>query len=186
MTRKFWTPDRCQKLQDLRAAGMSWDDCATEMRASVGSCQNNLSKHRRRQGRGRAVQLPWNADEDATLINARDVDKLSWARVAELLPRRTIYACISRGEHLNARKRINAGRELPHRADPTTLAKGLAYSAAKERRDITGEIFGDPPPGYSALDRKRAGLVDPAAPIRIKHNQIAPKVTLPGREAARS
>lgn len=31
-------------------------------------------------------------------------------------------------------------------------------SAARGRQDLTASVFGDPPPGYSALDRRRAGV----------------------------
>lgn len=30
-------------------------------------------------------------------------------------------------------------------------------NAARDRQDLTASVFGDPLPGYSALDRKRAG-----------------------------
>jgi hypothetical protein len=30
-------------------------------------------------------------------------------------------------------------------------------NAARDRRDLTSIVLGDPPPGYSALDRKRSG-----------------------------
>ncbi|WP_445222234.1 hypothetical protein ACKWRH_21505 [Bradyrhizobium sp. Pa8] len=30
-------------------------------------------------------------------------------------------------------------------------------SAAKDRRDLTASVLGDPPPGYSALDKRRGG-----------------------------
>ena len=42
------------------------------------------------------------------------------------------------------------------RAPPEVLAERDARLAARDRRDQTAEFFGDPPPGYSALDRKRA------------------------------
>lgn len=36
------------------------------------------------------------------------------------------------------------------------LARDLRDDAALKRGDLTPVFFGDPPPGYSALDRKRA------------------------------
>jgi IS30 family transposase len=41
--------------------------------------------------------------------------------------------------------------------DPEILARNARHEAA-ERRDLTATFFGDPPPGYSALDQKRKGI----------------------------
>jgi hypothetical protein len=42
------------------------------------------------------------------------------------------------------------------RVPPEVLAERAARIAARNRRDQTAEFFGDPPPGYSALDRRRS------------------------------
>lgn len=47
--------------------------------------------------------------------------------------------------------------EAPVRVDAGTLAACAAYRRALDQRDVTAATFGDPPPGYSALDRKRQG-----------------------------
>jgi hypothetical protein len=43
-------------------------------------------------------------------------------------------------------------------ASVSQIADRDARAAAAERRTYTQEFFGDPPPGFSALDRKRQGL----------------------------
>ena len=45
--------------------------------------------------------------------------------------------------------------QRPQRAGADLLAHREQLAAARARRDLTAEFFGDPPPGYSALDRKR-------------------------------
>lgn len=50
---------------------------------------------------------------------------------------------------------INAPRQVP----AAVLAERDARYEASLLRTRTQEFFGDPPPGFSALDRKRQGLV---------------------------
>lgn len=45
-------------------------------------------------------------------------------------------------------------------------------------RGVTGGLLGDPMPGRSALDRRRAGIVDPPPPIDHRTAKLPPKVTL--------
>jgi hypothetical protein len=50
---------------------------------------------------------------------------------------------------------LHAGRHIvKHWAPPSILADRDARRAALERRDLSATICGDPPPGYSALDRR--------------------------------
>ena len=41
-----------------------------------------------------------------------------------------------------------------YRAPPEVIAERDARNAAKDRLDTTGLLFGDPPPGWRALDRR--------------------------------
>lgn len=43
----------------------------------------------------------------------------------------------------------------PKALPPEIEAERLSRLAAADRRDLSASIFGDPPPGYSALDQKR-------------------------------
>lgn len=45
-------------------------------------------------------------------------------------------------------------RAAPARTGYGALADRAAREAAMDRRTLTQRIFGDPPPGYSALDRR--------------------------------
>jgi hypothetical protein len=42
------------------------------------------------------------------------------------------------------------------RVSPSLLTERDRRAAAREQLDQAGRLFGDPPPGYSALDRRRA------------------------------
>jgi hypothetical protein len=51
--------------------------------------------------------------------------------------------------------RVTAGEATAPRASLLLLAARDRRSAALDRRDLTARLMGDPPPGYSALDRSR-------------------------------
>lgn len=69
---------------------------------------------------------------------------------------RTAYAVESRCNVWGANFGLKAerGRRLSTEAE----RKRVAYLAALDQRDPVAMILGDPPPGYSALDRRRAGV----------------------------
>ena len=46
-----------------------------------------------------------------------------------------------------------------HQADAALFDARDRLSRAAQRRSLTGSICGDPPPGYSALDRKRSEAI---------------------------
>lgn len=56
-------------------------------------------------------------------------------------------------------RRIHKDTTRNARVSDGQLADRDARREASCRRTVTGEFFNDPPPGYSALDRKRAGGV---------------------------
>ena len=63
-------------------------------------------------------------------------------------------------------------------ADEIVLAAARPRLEAYARQDPISRMLGDPPPGWSALDRLKP---DPE-PKRILNNRIAPNVTLPDME----
>jgi hypothetical protein len=159
-----WTSDELEQLQALRAKGLDFPTIGAELGRDPKSCEVQLCKLRRRLGIAKVQPPPWNDAEDAKLVKAREVDHKSWKEVAEITGR-TVLACIARMDHLRAlrgivkrHKHSSKGMVLPVKVDPLAIASSAAYAMAKNRRDLTASVFGDPPPGYSALDRKRQGL----------------------------
>lgn len=65
------------------------------------------------------------------------------------------FAARGRAGMLNRGLSRNVGSLAPSAA---VLAARDARYAASLRRTQTQEFFGDPPPGFSALDRKRQGM----------------------------
>jgi len=66
---------------------------------------------------------------------------------------RSAYAVENRLNYYGAS--FGAGRWKVNGASAQTLAERDARKEAEARRSITSFVFGDPPPGYSALDRRR-------------------------------
>jgi hypothetical protein len=69
---------------------------------------------------------------------------------------------ISRGAVKARIEKLRYQSETPHNnqrhhgfVDPRLLDDRDARARARDRRDLTGERFGDPPPGYSELDKRR-------------------------------
>jgi hypothetical protein len=53
---------------------------------------------------------------------------------------------------------FGANQSSSRKATPAALADMVARKEAERRRDITAEVFGDPAPGFSALDRRQRGM----------------------------
>lgn len=92
------------------------------------------------------------------LIHLRAVEKMSWPKIAREL-NITTGAASSKFCHLMGRHNREAGKYEPSprkvALEPAEARRG-DYLAALDRRTLTQVMFGDPPPGYSALDRTRA------------------------------
>ena len=109
----------------------------------------------------RSKQNPsWSAAELIALKHMRDVRALEWNHISGHLPGRSRAACqFAYYTHiLGQRKRRVDGRTptAQLRAPDPVFEARERRMLASARRDLTGLIFGDPPPGYSALDEKRS------------------------------
>jgi hypothetical protein len=103
---------------------------------------------------------PWTAHE---LVRAKAMrnNNLSYAEIDRRLGRRT-GSTQGKFDYIasqNAKEPHIAGSM---RAPEFVLAERDKRSAAADLRDQTATFFGDPPPGYSALDRKRAAERPPS------------------------
>ena len=112
----------------------------------------------------------WTEDEDISLIKAR-IYNVTWETIA-LDNLRTVVSCKKRLQELRTDKahaRLVARIPVRRTATPARAAvKSIVPTPeiieakarqllryAREASDITATFFGDPLPGYSALDRKR-------------------------------
>ena len=126
---------------------------------------------------GDTTERRWSATELATLVAAKRAD-LSWNAAAEQLPGRTSYQCQKKWSKrvfwlgdddeiiaaapgtFSVASKLNElhARDIP----PHVFADRAARERAEARRSIAAAFLNEPPPGYSALDRKQSSLMAPA------------------------
>lgn len=116
----------------------------------------------------------WTAAEDARLVELLEA-KRPWGEIAAAIGR-SIGACTARRYALrSARRRNRANRDRapgiawPARKEAEATALAMRAAALTAPRSLTAEIFGDPLPGRSALDRRA--------------DAAGRRITLPGMEA---
>jgi hypothetical protein len=103
----------------------------------------------------------WTEGREALLRELRDDEAMDWPDIANELGRpATAGACETHYSRLISRQRIAEGKSLSNSKVPNAVAiesdrriaaRSARDQAALERGHVT---FGDPPPGYSALDGK--------------------------------
>lgn len=110
----------------------------------------------------------WSREQIDQLINLRQGSLRegithAWPDIATLIGR-PVEHCRAKYHYEMAKRatprraRIRIKDDSVQRIHPPTLRERLAERAvlrdASERRDLTATLCGDPPPGYSALDRR--------------------------------
>ncbi|WP_407146266.1 hypothetical protein [Bradyrhizobium sp. ORS 86] len=104
----------------------------------------------------------WTEIEHRKLRYMREVEKRPWAQIT--LPGRSSGACEVEYSARGFRHLAPAGPDAPTECAAPTAPK-FDFTALRERAELrlrilecglTGGVFGDPPPGRSALDQRRA------------------------------
>lgn len=101
----------------------------------------------------------WTDAEIKRPLDLRDNWRMSWSRIAETM-NMSVNAVQSKHQAIRNKGAVirdNDGMTATRAAkpDPVIIARQRDYQDALERRTLTQALLGDPPPGYSALDRKR-------------------------------
>ncbi len=97
----------------------------------------------------------WTEEEDARLIQMRDVQRMMFKDIDKVLGRP--HKSSNGRYHVLAR---NRGEEPPkvYKSSPTLMRDAVrgheSARVAAGHTTITGMLLGDPPPGHSALDQK--------------------------------
>ncbi|UPT93919.1 SANT/Myb-like DNA-binding domain-containing protein [Bradyrhizobium barranii subsp. apii] len=114
----------------------------------------------------------WSAEELAKLCDVVERYGAEWKNVAAQMPGRSVEAC-KQAYNTHERQRRLAEAAPSVAASPKRLKswqdkRAREKAADQERatafaqeRTRTSKFFGDPLPGRSALDKKRAGIADP-------------------------
>lgn len=165
-----WTPERKRMLIHAREVeGLTWPRIGMKLNISAEACGKKYRELRPDQptARGANGRRRWTDNEIETLLRMRDQENQSWRAIGQALDR-TAGACEVFHSNYKAgqrwrRKTVKAPAEARLQIEPLhnitvpdhRFAERDARSAAADRRTITQQLFGDPPPGYSALDMKR-------------------------------
>lgn len=144
---RVWTPERVEELTSLHAQGVPPLQIADQLGLPRGSIDDKVS--RLGLNRIRLVERSGWTDEDyATARQLREAG-VSFDDIAKKLGR-TVYAIKSKLQ----------GRVAEAMAPPTppedVLTERERLLDARARQCDIAHLMGDPPPGYSALDRMRS------------------------------
>ncbi len=110
-----------------------------------------------------ATARPWTVIERAQLRALAAAQRCDWDAIARHFPGRTASACKAQHQML---MRAEAGRPRDHsgerkvngrirHTDSDLRLMAAPPPLAPDHESITAAVFGDPPPGRSALDRRR-------------------------------
>lgn len=132
----------------------------------IGRAANNAN-----YGRGRPSRLnTWSLEDVALLLKLRDDDKLEWELICPHFPNRRPAQVIARYHYATRHKPGGSARyvlQMPERTrvTPQQAAERAARAAGYDARDITQSFFGDPPVGFSALERRKPARQQPSLPV---------------------
>lgn len=167
-----WTEDRERALIHMREVeGLTWPLISMRLHVSADSCGTKYRQLRPDTAPKRGVngKKLWRDREIETLVYMRETQKKDWPEIAKALDR-TPGACSVFYSNHKTGQRWRRDIDRKHRAarlqlEPLTLSKAPpdrleereARYAAAALRTQTQILLGDPPPGFSALDKKRQG-----------------------------
>lgn len=165
-----WTEERERSLIHMREVeGLTWPMISMRLHVCADSCSAKYRQLRPEAAPKRGVngRKRWREQEIQTLVYMRETQKKDWPEIAKALDR-TAGACSVFYSNHKTGQRWRRDIDRKNRAarlqlEPLTLAKAPpdlleereARNAAAHNRTLTASVFGDPPPGFSALDKKR-------------------------------
>jgi len=160
---KWWTVEQKQLLEQLRADNVDWSEVAVRCGHTIGSCRTTLTNIKARRmvredaAPKKARRLPWSMEEVAELVRLREMAGLNFNAIDKILNRR-------RGSAVVKYQTLQLGPDPQHVSEtggrvhvtPKEQAEFKALKLAQNRQSDISRLLGEPPPGYSALDQKRA------------------------------
>lgn len=158
---KWWSAAQKALLQQLRDDNVPWDEVAIRCGHTIGSCRTVLSKLQSRHlvraagdPMARKPARPWTEAEVAQLIQLYEIDARLFREIDHQLGRPTGSSAVKYAGLRRPAARSMISREARVEIDQTAFAERAARKLAENQRGLTASFFGDPPKGYSALDRR--------------------------------
>lgn len=151
-----WTAEQDKMLVELRAQRMPWVAVAARVGRSLEACCGRYRTITPKESRKRYVSVrSWSVDEE-TLLHSLVAEKKPILEIARTLgrTRSMVHSKIYYDERPQRRVHIEM---IPRVFVPPDREADRVRRMAAER-DLTGEFFGDPAPGQSALDKKQGAF----------------------------
>lgn len=195
--RIVWRKEQTDKLLEMKLAKIPTSKIASYFGISISAVANRYARITRPEMRlkeyaGKSKFSPakpvivtlawqrngeaWSEEETAKLLALIAAGKSFPAASVEL--QRTTWACKNQFYLLRrgTDKPVSTKRTSRQIAD---IAAAEARASLAIERCPIAEMLGEPPPGRSALDRIRAGIVEPPVYMDGRTLRYAPKITLP-------
>lgn len=159
---RWWTLEQRKLLEALRADKVEWPEIARQCGHTIGSCRTTLGKIAARREAQAAPESskkpyrPWSETDVDELVRLREVEQLKFREIDKRM-QRSQGASSVKYESL----RRPTGRVHPAEAggrihlSEQQLADLVARKQAENRQSPVSRLLGEPPPGYSALDRSK-------------------------------
>jgi hypothetical protein len=163
---RTWSDADNARLLQLEAEKVPREEIAQRLRKTRQQVNGQIGRLRMRQNlrerranaRGIVHGAPWLADEIERLLALGHTARLDeWPAIAEThFPGRTAKAC--KQQYYNCRAaRASLGAKAQLQEPEAAAVPVRAHRAeTREPQSITAAVFGDPPPGRSALDQRAA------------------------------
>lgn len=182
-----WTAEEIALLEKLHNDGLSWSAVADRLDRTEGSCATKLSDIRRARAKVTGdpplkARIAWREEDVAEVIRLREVERMVWADIDRRLNRPAGSSCCKYESLRRGREQVSK-HGGGGRIDFAELGREREARRSLAHPTLTAAFFGDPLPGYSALDKRLAGIADdslpPAYHTRFEGAQASrPKITL--------
>lgn len=182
---KPWTSEQIVRLAECAPAAKAadWPGIAHGCGHSPGSCRTTWVNLRAHLAAGKRLdsfgngsrhnrKRIWTTGEKAKLYDLRVIGKKTFPDIDAALGRTRGASCAKFNEVFGPAMDARADRTVPA---PKTIH---APKHQPQHKDLTAAFFGDPLPGRSALDRRLAGMAEPALHLGTAARYPAP-ITLP-------
>lgn len=153
----LWTDDEWFRAKRMARDGHTVDEIAEALGRSVKAIRTRFSATRITPPafKGRAARRFWTVDDEARAIEMRERGT-TVPEIARALKRSEtgIYEKLQALRLRAAKAASTVYRAPAPSVTPRAVLDRDARLAAADRRTLTQAMLGDPPPGYSALDRR--------------------------------
>lgn len=157
--REYWTAEEIDQLHTLRAEGFEAPEIAQKLGRSTQSVRSKFHKVKNGilQNDGKNAwteRKAWTAQEIEQLKHLRDVERLSFTAIGKIMGRPS--ATVS-SKHCYLRTSAPIRHDVEQRGTfviPPEVREDWKRRQMASHRDLTSAFCGDPPLGFSALERR--------------------------------